>query len=71
MDVLSVDHRLPRMSELWGAVGGGFSRIERVRGSDHASRYVSKYCTKGNEAGAIEFFGRRSWQTIDDVRTIL
>jgi len=71
LDVLGVEYRIPKMREMWGACGGGFSRIERVRGSHFASLYVAKYATKTNEAGAIDFFGRRSWQTIDDVRTIL
>jgi len=71
LDVLGVDHRIPKMCELWRAVGGGFSRIERCRPGDQAGKYVAKYATKTDEAGALEFFGRRSWQTIDDVRTIL
>jgi len=71
LDVLGVDHRIPHMREMWGQVGGGFCRIERCRPGDQASRYVSKYATKTDEAGALAFFGRRSWQTIDEVRTIL
>ena len=71
LDVFGLDHRLPRLREMWGQVGGGFSRVERCRPGDQASKYVAKYCTKTDEAGAIAFFGRRSWQTIDDVRAIL
>jgi len=71
MAALGVEYRIPKMQELWGNVGGGFGRLERVRSGVHAARYVSKYCTKTDEAGAIAFFGRRNWQTIDDVRTIL
>jgi len=71
MDAIGVEHRIPKMRELWGDVGGGFCRIERVRSGEHASRYVSKYCTKTNEAGAIAFFGRRSWQQLDNPASIL
>jgi len=71
MDAVGLEYRIPKMQELWGQCGGGFCRIERVRGGDHAARYVSKYATKSDEAGALAFFGRRSWQTIDDVRLIL
>jgi len=71
LDVLGVEHRIPKMREVWGSSGGGFSRIERVRGAYHASLYVSKYATKGNEAGSIDFFGRRSWQQLDNPGSIL
>jgi len=71
MAASGVEYRIPAMRELWGQVGGGFSRIERVRGHNYASRYVAKYATKTTEAGALEFFGRRHWQGIDDVQTIL
>jgi len=68
---LGVEYGIPKMSGMWRDVGGGFCRIERVRSGVHAARYVSKYCTKTDEAGAIAFFGRRNWQKLDDVRTIL
>jgi len=71
LDVLGVEYRLPKMRELWGQVGGGFSRIERCRPGHQAATYVSKYATKTDEAGALAFFGRRSWQTIDDIRSVL